>query len=194
MNIPLDEVVHYDSITSNPSTGAATDADSAPTFEVFEEATDTAIVSGTTTKRTGKTGNYRGTFTLSIANGFEVGKWYNVTTSGTVGGVTGKYTWKFRLVAAEEVAGVPKVDTEYIQGDAPTVETSVEIADSILARDASAVEDTAGEHSLCGLILSVLEWSIAGNTLTIKKTDGTTTFLTKTLTTTAGAAPITALN
>ena len=50
--IPLDEVFHFDVITSSPTTGAATDADSIPTFAVYEESTDTDIgVGGNMTKR-----------------------------------------------------------------------------------------------------------------------------------------------
>ena len=71
MDIPLDEVVYFDAISSS-STGAAADADSTPSFEVFEEGTDTDIgVGGSMTKRTSKTGDYRGSFTASAANGFD---------------------------------------------------------------------------------------------------------------------------
>lgn len=107
MNIPLDEVIYFDAITSTPSTGAAVDADSTPTFAVYEESTDTDIgVGGNMTKRTSLTGNYRGTFTLSAANGFEVGRWYSVVASATVGSVAGKAVVKnFRVVAAEVTAG-----------------------------------------------------------------------------------------
>src|SRR5690349_17101315 len=60
---PLDTVIRFDAVTHNPGTGAIADADSTPTFEVFEDATDTDIgVGGNLTKRTSKTGNYRGSF------------------------------------------------------------------------------------------------------------------------------------
>lgn len=110
MNIPLDEVLFFDAITSTPFTGAAVDADSPPTFAVYEEATDTDIgIGGSMTKRTALTGNYRGTFTASVANGFEVGKWYSIVASATVGGVVGKAVLRnFRIVAAETVAGTPE--------------------------------------------------------------------------------------
>jgi hypothetical protein len=62
--------------------------------------------------------------------------------------------------------------------------TATSIADAVLSRSASNVEDTAAEHTLCGVILAMMEHSISGTTLTIKKTDGSTTFTTKTLTTT----------
>ncbi len=67
------------------------------------------------------------------------------------------------------------------------------IADALLTRNVSNVEATAGEHTLCTIILAMLENSISGGTLTIKRTDGSTTHYTKTLTSDAGAAPITGI-
>ena len=89
--IPIDEVVHFDICTHVASTGAVSDADSAPTFSVYEEDTDTAILGPTSmTKRTSLTGNYRGNFTASAANGFEAGKWYSVIVSATVSTIAAK--------------------------------------------------------------------------------------------------------
>lgn len=86
--ITLGDTVDFDLITRS-DTGVA-DADAPPTFEVFESANDTPIVTGTMTKRTGKTGNYRGQFVASTGNGFEADKWYNVVAAATVGGVSDK--------------------------------------------------------------------------------------------------------
>lgn len=66
----------------------------------------------------------------------------------------------------------------------------VTIADGILLRNASNVEATAGEHTLCTVILAMLENSISGTTLLIKRTNGSTTHATKTLTLDAAANPI----
>jgi hypothetical protein len=130
-DVPLNEVVYFDFITSRFDTGAVTDADSTPTFEVFEEATDTDIgIGGNATKRTSKTGNYRVTFTCSAANGFEVGKWYSVVASATVNGVGGKAViGTFRLVAAEGTAGKPKVDVDLIEGS----DATDQIRDSVVS-------------------------------------------------------------
>jgi hypothetical protein len=118
MEIPLGEVVHFDVITSNPTTGAAADADSTPTFAVYEESTDTDIgVGGNLTKRTSLTGNYRGSFTASTGNGFEAGKWYSVIASATVSTVAGKVrALMFRAVAAETSAGTPTADMTHLNG------------------------------------------------------------------------------
>ncbi len=131
MDIPLDEVVFFDAIISTPSTSAAVDADSTPTFAVYEESTDTDIgIGGNLTKRTSLTGNYRGTFTASAANGFEVGKWYSIIGSAVVGGVTGKAVLKnFRIVLAEAVVGEPKVDVGAWLGTAASTPATAGIPD-----------------------------------------------------------------
>jgi hypothetical protein len=94
-------------VVTHSTAGAISDADATPTFDVYEEATDTGLLGATNfTKRTSLTGNYRGTFTASAANGFEVGKWYNVVASATVGGTAGKaIALTFMLRAAEHTAG-----------------------------------------------------------------------------------------
>ncbi len=124
--IALDEVVHFDVVTHNVSTGAVSDADSTPTFSVFEEDTDTPIVSASNfTKRTALTGNYRGSFTASAANGFEVGKWYNIVASATVNSVAAKaIAHTFRIIPAESSAGVQKVDLTHISGSAVSTSTA----------------------------------------------------------------------
>ena len=166
MDISIDEVVYFDVITSTPSTGAAADADSTPTFAVYEEATDSDIgVGGNMTKRTSLTGNYRGSFTASAANGFEAGKWYSVIVSATVATIAGKCrALMFRAVPAENVAGYPVVDTAKVSGttqtagDVPALINTVDsVADAILV-------DTA-EIGAAGAGLTVL--ATAANLATV---------------------------
>lgn len=76
----------------------------------------------------------------------------------------------------------------YISGIDETARNG--IADSVLSRDVSNVEDVAGEHSLAGIILMNTESSIDGTTLTINKTDGSTLFASKSVSKTIGDAPI----
>lgn len=72
--------------------------------------------------------------------------------------------------------------------------TATTIADSVLGRNVSNVESTAAEHSICTLVLAALESSVIGTSWTIKRTDGTTTHATKTVTTDASAEPITGVS
>jgi hypothetical protein len=107
MNPSLAETITLDFITSSPTTGAAIDADSIPTCEVFEDTTDTAILTPTVVKRTGKTGNYRVPVACTTANGFEAGKSYNVIASATVGAVAAKAvvsTFQIRTNGADDLA------------------------------------------------------------------------------------------
>jgi hypothetical protein len=146
MNIPLDEILYFDAITSNASTGAVTDADSTPTWSIFEEATDTPILENQNfTKRTGLTGNYRGSATLSSGNGFEVGKWYSVIGTAIVGAITGKAVVdKFRVVPAESSAGVPKVDISHLLGTAwltPGTAGTPDVNVKLIGGDAQSLTD-----------------------------------------------------
>lgn len=68
--------------------------------------------------------------------------------------------------------------------------TATTIADTTLGRSVSNVEATASEHSICTLVLAALESSVIGTSWTIKRTDGTTTHATKTVTADANASPI----
>ena len=65
------------------------------------------------------------------------------------------------------------------------------LADVILGRSVATVEGTASTHSLAEMILGLLESTTAGTTWTIKRTDGSTTFNTRTLTLDSAALPVT---
>ncbi len=117
LSVPLDEVIHFDVVTHDPATGGRVTATSI-TFDVFEEATDTAIrANQTLTQRAGATGVFRGTDTISAANGYEVGKYYSIVAEATAGGVVGQAVpFSFRVVAAETVVGISKVDLTHLMG------------------------------------------------------------------------------
>jgi hypothetical protein len=87
--------------TCHTAGGAVTDADTTPTCAVYEDATDTAILSPTPVKRTSLTGNYRVSIDCTVANGFEIGKSYNVVVTAIVGGTTSK-----AVIASFEIENV----------------------------------------------------------------------------------------
>lgn len=89
MDVRINETVTLDFVTQDPSTGAATDADSTPSVSVFEETSDTAIITPTPTKRSGRTGHYRVDIAVTAANGFEVDKEYSVAVDATVSTTAG---------------------------------------------------------------------------------------------------------
>jgi hypothetical protein len=101
----LNEPITLDFTTHNPLTGQVQDADVLPTCQVFEDTTDIPIITPVVTKRVGQTGDYRLTFITSPANGFEVGKSYNVIVSATVGGITAKAELESFNIEQEAPAG-----------------------------------------------------------------------------------------
>lgn len=87
--IPLGTTLYLDFTVSDPNNGSAATA-SAVTVRVFEDANDTPILTPAATERTSQTGNYRVPVAVTSANGFELGKSYNVVADVTVSGITAK--------------------------------------------------------------------------------------------------------
>jgi len=90
-------------------------------------------------------------------------------------------------------ASVAEMRSNTLTASALATDAVNEIADGVLIRNVSNVETVAPEHSLTTLILANLENNISGTTLTIKRTDGTTTHVTKTLTTSPAGDKITGI-
>lgn len=86
--------------THTPSTGAAVDADAAPTYSVYEDETGTAVASGTMAllDDAGTTGFYSESITLAAAT-YDAGKSYTIRITGVVGGVTGVELHQFGCAA-----------------------------------------------------------------------------------------------
>jgi len=184
----VEDTLYFDFTTHNPSTGAVSDADSTPTCEVFEDNTDTAILSPTVVKRTSKTGNYRVPVAATAANGFEVGKNYNVVVSATVNAVSAK------AVVAQFVLDGKRVN------DLNDV-SATGVADAVLTRKPSDVEATATADSVAfalALISGRHKVTVADNangtaTVTLYKSNGTTSWGIITAETAPSADPFTGL-
>lgn len=86
--------------THDPDTGVLTDAESAPTYRVYEDETATPILTGTMAKLDddNTTGFYTEQIACTEANGFEVGKTYTVYIEATVDGDTGGITYGMQVM------------------------------------------------------------------------------------------------
>lgn len=91
-------------------------------------------------------------------------------------------------------SGGTTLDYNHVQGGTASAEVSTttaqSIADQVLIRGVSNVEDTADATSLAAIILGAFESAISGTTWTIYKTDHSTTFTTRTVTADSSANPI----
>ena len=87
--------------THNTSTGAASDADSAPTYRIYEDETGTAIVTGSMSllDDSNTTGFYSERIQLLSSTGYEKGKSYVIYISATVNSITGTTNHTFQIQA-----------------------------------------------------------------------------------------------
>lgn len=83
--IKLNDEVRFGIHIHNPAvSGALINADETPRWFVMEQDSDTPILAGSFTQRTGINGSYRGSFFASGTSGFDAGNYYEVHASGKV--------------------------------------------------------------------------------------------------------------
>ena len=84
--------------THDPDTGVLTDADSAPSYRVYEDETATPILTGNMAKLddANTTGFYTELIACTAANGFESGKSYTIYIEATVDSDTGGLAFAFK--------------------------------------------------------------------------------------------------
>ena len=90
MNVPLGKTVTIDFTTHNPVTGAVQDTDIPPTCDIFQGDTDVPVLSPAPVRRGVLTGNYRVTFAVTVANGFQLSRIYNLIATAQVNLITAK--------------------------------------------------------------------------------------------------------
>lgn len=101
--------------THDPDTGVVTDADSAPTYRVYEDETATAILNGTMAKLddTNTTGFYSESIACTSGNGFEDSKTYSIYIEATVDSDKGAISYTFKA-HDHDVTSVVSALTQYI--------------------------------------------------------------------------------
>lgn len=97
----IDDLLTFTVNTHDPSTGGVIDADSVPTYRVYEDETATPLLTGSMAllDSTNTDGFYSEQITLSAANGFEKGKCYSIRIAATVNGITGALIRNFQMEA-----------------------------------------------------------------------------------------------
>lgn len=168
----IDDAITFAVNTHDPTDGMASDADSVPTYRIYEDETGTAISTGSMAllDGTNTTGFYSERISLTSAAGYEVGKSYTIYIQATVNSVTGTTHHNFQVVngaltAADvnaEVVDVLRTDTipdSYAtDGSQPTIAQAILMIQQFL-----------------------MEKSVSGTTLTVNKPDGSTSAMTFTL-------------
>lgn len=121
----IDEVLTFTAHAHNYATGEAVSADSAPTYRVYEDASDTPVLTGTMSHfdSTNTDGLYRGQITCSAAI-FEVGKTYTIYIATIVDGVQTTTSHTFQMAAPVRLSGaqsIPSLSVINTAGDAITL-------------------------------------------------------------------------
>lgn len=157
-DVPLGETVNFNFNTLG-SDGAPITIAGTPAIEVYEDGGTTQITAGTTLTEDFDTvtGLHNIAIVATGANGYEAGKYYSVVIAGTTPtadsvSILGRVVARFRIVAAENVAGVPTVDIDYVGGTDEATELADEagIADAVWdeARSGHTTAGTFGEYVL----------------------------------------------
>ena len=97
------------------------------------------------------------------------------------------------LVGGRMDSSVGALAADTITASSLAADAATEIADALLKRDMSAVSGEAARSLLNAIRKLMNRWAVSGGVLTIYKEDDTTPAWTQTVTSTAGAAPITEL-
>lgn len=120
----IDDYITFTCNTHVSATGAESDADSAPTYRIYEDETATPIVTGTMAllDAANTDGFYSERVQLTSGSGFEEGKHYTVRINATVSSITGSTIRNFKVIPGD-IAAI-KAKTDNLPAD-PASETNV---------------------------------------------------------------------
>lgn len=102
----LEDVIYVPVQTSAVTTGAATDAESVPTWRMYEDNTAAPITTGSFTTLNAQTGFYIAAITLASASGYEKGKSYSLRVAATVNAVIGADVHSLQIEAEVDANAV----------------------------------------------------------------------------------------
>lgn len=153
----IDDLLTFVVVTQVFATGVATDADSVPTYRVYEDETTTPILTGSMAllDSANTAGFYSEQITLSAANGFEKGKCYSIYIAATVSSVAGATQRTFQIQAEVAVASMNAavLTAAAIASDA--------ITDAKVASDVTIASVTGSVGSVTGLTASNLDAAVS---------------------------------
>ena len=124
-SVILGDDIVFSICTHDPDTGVLTDAESVPTYRIYEGADESSILNGNMDSGTGSsnnefddantTGYYAKLISCTAGNGFEIGKSYTVYIEATVDGDTGGIAYGFNVSRhTYTVAGTMDANVQYI--------------------------------------------------------------------------------
>lgn len=173
----IDDQITFTVATHSPTNGSGQDADSVPTYHVYEDETATPLITGSMALLNGANtvGFYSEQFQATAAVGFEKGKSYNIYIQAVVGSVTGTITRNFQIEAEVDANTVSVPVTAgmvtgsvlgNVNGSVNSVTLPVGISTGTFL---DAIADTVWEELLSGHLVA----GSAGHTLFSRMPSGT---------------------
>ncbi len=134
-DVKIGDSVVFSITTHDPDTGVVTDADSDPSYRVYEDETGTAILTGTMAKLddANTTGFYTESIACTAANGFEARKTYTIYVAAMVGGDTGAICYGVRAhsgAAEHTILGLASIPAVIAVADTATVRLALHVVDA----------------------------------------------------------------
>lgn len=146
----IDDFLTFCCNTHDPDTGVATDADSVPTYRIYEDQTATPILTDSMAllDAANTTGFYSERGQLLAASGFEKGKCYTIYITATVDGDTGTMHHTFQIEAEMDANTVSatnvSANVNQIEGADPTDTIRDAVVDDATRIDASELNTLSG--------------------------------------------------
>lgn len=176
-----------DALRNTPTSSGGSSA-AAIAAAVWDEAISGHLTSGTTGAALNAAGSAGDPWATVLPGSYGAG------TAGYLVGAIMTTSAEHFLTMVEVAAGSPgdyKFTPDALRAVIGVVPTAIENADALLNRDMSAVSDSNARSPLNALRFLRNKWSISGATLTVTKENDSTSAWTATVSTTAGADPVT---
>lgn len=165
----INDLLTFPVNTYTYSTGAATDADGAPAYRVYEDEVSTAILTGSMAKLddANTVGFYSEQITVSEANGFEFAKCYTIYITSVVAGVTITTVHTFQV--RENFIGIFDSDFNDVDDALANLQTSVNEIDNkagSIEQDINTIQDERLPQALVDGRMDSSVGAMAANVLT----------------------------
>lgn len=135
-------------VTTHNNTGSNKDADSVPSYRIYEEETGTALTTGTMTllDAANTNGFYSESFTPATAAGYEASKQYGLYICATVDSITGCTAKELYIVAAGHSVEDGNINLDDVETDTAAQDTSTELRTLLVGSDTALSTLTASDN------------------------------------------------
>lgn len=123
--IKTNDTVYFTANFYHPISGYSRAPDVTPQWLVYENNGTSSILNGSMAARTNVPGSYFGSFVASVANGFDVGAFYDVQVSGSIDSITRVASVKQFVLDDIYNVNIVQVSGEYVSSGFETLDANI---------------------------------------------------------------------